>query len=330
MCRARTSLRGHGASALLPLNQLEGAEMSDWVIAEHLAEQIYSELLDFATVKWNDHIYGHISESPRQIDVSIRWKFNGTERLTIVQVKDWKKRPDVNDVGSFAAVVDDVRASQGIIVSRVGFSKRARTYARNRGIQLHSLHDAESIHWRKNLTVPILWTEWSVAFNVQIVGHFEELDVVDLRNLRGANNTSIWEQFRSDWNAQVLKREDGVESRFQPPAPLIIEVGRPDGSSEQRSLQKAVCTYKPDGRHWLGQFQPEYCRGVIDYLQEDAFFVTHLPFAELPVERDNRWKQVTNPGRIAVETIGSIVTMELLGLDELPTEIHGNAQYLGP
>lgn len=305
--------------------------MPTWVDAEHLAQQIYSELLDFATVKWDDHIYGHHSEQNRQIDVSIRWTFNGVERLTIVQVKDWQKRPDVNDVGSFAAVVEDVKASQGIMVSRHGFSSTARTYARNRGIQLHSLHDAQSATWRKVLTIALVWVEWSVEIHVNMTARLEGLDQVNLYGLQSSESgVGVWRQFHDDWNSGSLDRQDGVTSSFSPAMPAVVEVGRPDGTKAIRPVGRVRCNYKPHARYWLGQLQPKDCRGVVDYLQEDSFYVSHLPFSELPIARDENWKQVSDPERIAVDIRGTIVTMELLGLDQEPSELSMAAKYLGP
>lgn len=304
--------------------------MPDWIEAEHLAEQIYSELLGFATVRWNDHIYGLHSESHRQIDVSIRWTFNGIERLAIVPVKDWAKRPDVNDVGSFSAVVNDVRASQGIMVSRRGFSSTARTFARNRGIQLHSLHDAQSAQWRKALTIPLLWVEWSVGFDINMTARFEGGDQFNLNSLKSASGASIWEQFRDCWNAGSLARQNDVTNEFEPELPALVEANRSDGSREIRPVHRVSCRYKPVANYWLGQLKPEDCRGVVDYLQGDSFYVSHLPFTELPIARDDKWKKITDPGRVAVDTKGTIVTMEFAGVDNEPTTVDGVARWLGP
>jgi hypothetical protein len=50
----------------------------------------------------------------------------------------------VNAVGAFAAVVEDVDATRGVMVCRSGFSQSAKTFVRNKGIGLYNLHDAES------------------------------------------------------------------------------------------------------------------------------------------------------------------------------------------
>jgi hypothetical protein len=106
--------------------------MTDWKGFERLAERIARDLAPDATVTWDDHLPGRISETSRQIDVSIWWSDGDGEHLTIVQAKDWGTPADVNAVGAFAAVVEDVEATRGIMVCRSGFTQTAKTYARNK------------------------------------------------------------------------------------------------------------------------------------------------------------------------------------------------------
>ena len=76
-----------------------------------------------------------------------------------MQAKDWASPADVNAVGAFAAVVEDVDATRGVMVCRSGFSQSAKTFARNKGIGLYNLHDAESRDWCLELTIPLLWVD---------------------------------------------------------------------------------------------------------------------------------------------------------------------------
>ena len=65
----------------------------------------------------------------------------------------------MNAIGEFVAVVEDVGASRGVMVCRSAFAKDAKTDARNKGIALYNLHDAESRDWRLELTIPLLWID---------------------------------------------------------------------------------------------------------------------------------------------------------------------------
>lgn len=306
--------------------------MVAWRESELLAERIYRELLDLATVKWNDQILGRYSQTMRQIDVSIRWKLDGVDKLTIVQVKDWNRRPDINDVGSFGAVIEDVGASQGIMVSKKGFSKSARTYARQKGIQLHSLHDAQCSRWNHRLTIPVLWTEWSLLFEVGILGRFEAGDKIEVRNATIAGPEgpiSVWEDFRNRWNLGQLDRETGKIHALNIGDLGSLPVVDANGDTVVRALEEMRCNYTPTSRHWLGQFNANECRGILDYLQEDAFFVSHLPFSQLPIERDKSWIEISDPNRVSIDANGTLVSMELLGIDK-PDSAETTARYLGP
>jgi hypothetical protein len=143
--------------------------MANWKGFERLAERIARDLAPGAQVTWNDHLPGQESETDRQIDVSIRWCDGDREYMTIVQTKDWSTPADLVAVGEFAAVVEDVRATRGIMVCRSGFTEKAKTYGRNKGIGLYNLHDAESQDWRLELTIPLLWVDLhpEVRFNCQ-------------------------------------------------------------------------------------------------------------------------------------------------------------------
>ena len=76
-----------------------------------------------------------------------------------MRAKDWATPADVNAVGAFAAVVEDVEATRGVMVCRSGFSQSAKTFARNKGIGLYNLHDAESRDWCLEPTIPLLWVD---------------------------------------------------------------------------------------------------------------------------------------------------------------------------
>ena len=96
--------------------------MADWRGFERLAERIARDLAPDATVTWNDHLPGRLTEGKRQIDVSIRWSDAHREYLTIVQAKDWGTRADVKAIDAFASVIKDVDATQGVMVCRSGFT----------------------------------------------------------------------------------------------------------------------------------------------------------------------------------------------------------------
>ena len=62
-----------------------------WKRFEKLGARMIATLSSAARVAYNDRIQGCLSQTERQIDVSIRSRDDGPERLAIVQCRDYKK-----------------------------------------------------------------------------------------------------------------------------------------------------------------------------------------------------------------------------------------------
>jgi hypothetical protein len=286
---------------------------SDWKGFEHLAERIARDLAPDATVTWDDHLPGRISETDRQIDVSIQWSDAGRQYLTIVQAKDWNTPADVNAVGAFAAVVEDVDATRGVMVCSSGFTKNAKTYARNKGIRLYNLHDAESRDWCLELTIPLLWIDLHPSGRFDCPIYLEVGESVPLDNgvpffftNPGGPRIDPIVTFERLWNERLIPDKAGEPHGLQL-APLSVPVVGADGQTVWRSTPFQMA-YQVDRRAWLGQFTPDQCRGLIDYLDGNAFIASHLPVRQVPVERDDRWVEIDDPDGVAVNTRGMLVT----------------------
>lgn len=127
---------------------------------EQLVESIYRELDSSSQITRNDKILGRDSGIEREIDVSIRGSIGLHKLLIIIQAKDYKKACDVNIVGEFAAVIADVGANKGVLVSSQGFTQAARTMARSKGIELLTAHDNASEKWKIKLEIPVVITSF--------------------------------------------------------------------------------------------------------------------------------------------------------------------------
>jgi hypothetical protein len=286
--------------------------MADWRGFERLAERIARDLAPDATVTWNDHLPGRLTEGKRQIDVSIRWSDADREYLTIVQAKDWGTRADVKAIDAFASVINDVDATRGVMVCRSGFTKKAKTYACNLGIGLYNLHDAESRNWRLELTIPLLWIDLHPAAEfpcrIQLVKG-EQVAVQDgfpVLHVPGGPRIHPAEVFEQLWNERAIPDTPGIRHTIQL-APLSTPVLRVDGQAEWRDVDLQV-VYQVDRRAWLGQFTPNQCRGLVDYLDNNAFTVSHLPIGEIPTERNDQWVEIDDPDDLAVRVRGTLVT----------------------
>jgi hypothetical protein len=296
--------------------------MANWKGFERLAERIARDLAPSAQVTWNDHLPGQESETDRQIDVSIRWRDGDREYMTIVQTKDWSTPADLVAVGEFAAVVEDVRATRGIMVCRSGFTEKAKTYARNKGIGLYNLHDAESQDWRLQLTIPLLWVDLhpEVRFNCQSYFDAGESLLLDdgvpiLSTDPGKSRINMFSTFERVWNGGAIPRTPGRLHSLGSSEPVSVLIEDTSGNKLWRPTEFEML-YEVDYRAWLGQFRPAECRGLVDYLDDNAFIASHLPIGQIPVERDERWVEIDDPDEVALNTRGTLVTTT--GFEILP------------
>ena len=130
-------------------------EEPKWKRFEKLATDIQKELSPNAEVEHDVRLQGHDSGTLRQIDVVVRDHIGQYSFLIVMQCKDEKKPLDVNVVGEFGAVIEDVKANKGVLVSSSGFTKSAINLARKKGIDVFRLVDVENYDWRSYATMPV-------------------------------------------------------------------------------------------------------------------------------------------------------------------------------
>lgn len=287
--------------------------MTDWREFERLAARIYAEVEPHARVTHNDKILGQDSGIERQIDVSIRARLDGHELLIVVEARNYTRPADINDVGGFASVVKDVRASKGVLICNAGFTRGAVSYARNLGIDLCSLHDAQSRNWSLDIKLPLLWIDLLPKVTIACECYLEAGDSIssDPREWvfsadEGRTRLLIFETFERRWNAGELDRTCGEMHTIVPEQTGITL--RVDNGS-WRPVTSVILQYIVERKAWLGYFSPSECRGILDRI-EDAFTVSYLDIGDIPMARDESWTPIQDPDKLVVTTKGTLVTTE--------------------
>lgn len=287
-----------------------------WAKYEELAHKIVEELMPHAVVTLDDHRYGHETETPRQIDVSAKWADAEKDYLLIVQVKDLSTPADVNTVGTFRSVIQDVGAHKGILICSAGFTKKARTYARNLGIAIYQLHDASSRDWALELTVPILWTtlnpevHLSARFATSVAGRLRMAanEGFTFSEDGGETRTTMRDYFSRIWNDGDLDRTPGSHgghSRTGLDIPYLDSQGK-----EVWGKLDFEFTYEVRRQSWLGQYRPKDCRGLLDFIESDFFIPSYMNLSDIPTTRDESWIEVDDPDEVALNTVGILITSE--------------------
>lgn len=297
-----------------------GAANSTWRDYEALAHKIIAELMPYAQVIRDDKIIGSETEQRRQIDVSARWSYEGVEQLLIVQVKEHSRPAIVGVVGAFLSDMRDVGANRGVLICSGGFTGGAKNWARNRGIDLYSLHDASSRTWSRELKIPFLWIEYEVDFASRYEFRAVETSTLTirrdapLRNAEGGGFSPMMHLVIGLWNDGTLSKDQGNHVYE---APGRWELKASDSLGRERTITDGLVRvrYRVRRRAWLAQYEPAECRGLFDYLDGEVFIPSYMSLADLPVQRDASWMEIDDPDAVALRARGVLITADLSHLD---------------
>ncbi|TDD16428.1 hypothetical protein E1218_29830 [Kribbella turkmenica] len=303
---------------------------------EQLVAVIIGELEPTAEVKWDDHIVGQLSGRIRQIDVSIRRR--DPDFLGIIDAKDYGRRATIDRIDALSGVMRDVQAQYGALVCSGGFSNSIHQYARNCGISLFNAHDARSANWSLELKIPIIWTELTPLVSVAGEFEFQAGDQVPRNDRHGIQMSTDGGQtivdplgtFEQAWNQGSLSQQPGVVHRAASAQKVEALVRDAADKPQLRPVHNFGFIYEVQSKTWLGKFQPEDCRGLVDYLNGQAFYASFLPVSAVPYQRDEQWEHVDDPDQLAITATGTLVvcTTPLLISNTRITNM--SVDYIGP
>lgn len=291
--------------------------MADWFDYQKLAASIYQELERNAVVTHDDKILGHSTGVTRQIDVSIRADVAGHTILVIVQAKHRRRPADVNVVGEFKAVVDDVRASKGVLICSAGFTKPALDYGQKVGIDLCTAHDATSRTWSLDLRIPVLWIEPVVDVSLEMAlipkrTNTKPIEVdADAKTWKvsadgGATTMTLADLLSAHWDAPGTPRDPGQLHRLAIPCDKLEMLF---GESYWCPLAALSFAYTIHHHGWHGTFTFAQCRGILNRGTGEMRAVVRLTDKDIPLQRNPSWQVVddlaafeaTTPDRIRIE-----------------------------
>lgn len=303
---------------------------------EQLVAVIVAELEPTAAVTWDDHIVGKLSGRSRQIDVSIRR--TEPDFLGVIDAKDYTRPATIDRIDALSGVMRDVEAQYGALVCSGGFSTSIYQYARNCGISLFNVHDAQSLNWSLELQIPIIWTELTPVVHVLGQAEFQAGDQVRTDDPRGFQMSmdggkTILDPlatFQRVWNDGTVPQQPGIEHRLGSDQPVGAIVLDASNKRQLRPVRGYGLSYVVQATSWLGKFQPEKCRGLIDYLDNQAFHASFLPDSAVPLQRDDQWEQIEDLDSLAITARGTVAvcTAPVLISDGQVNSV--SIRYIGP
>ncbi|WP_350280461.1 restriction endonuclease [Kribbella sp. HUAS MG21] len=300
---------------------------------EQLVAKIVAELETTAVVTWDDHIVGKLSGRSRQIDVSIRRQ--DPDFLGIIDAKDYSTRPaTIERIDALTGVMRDVEAQYGALVCSGGFSKSIYDYARNCGVSLFNVHDAQSANWSLELQIPIVWTELTPLVQITGEAYFEAGDQVPdnfpMTTDNGRTIINPLATFERRWNDGSLPQETGIIHRVGSAQPVQAMVLDASNDHQLRPVSGYGFVYTVQAKAWLGKFQPEECRGLVDYLDGEAFHASYLPDSAVPLQRDDEWMPIVDHDQLAITSRGTVAVCTAPVLISDAKMINPSVTYLGP
>jgi len=157
-----------------------------------------------------------ITYEERQIDIVVRMKAGQYDLFVAIDCKDYKRKVDVKAVEEFIGLSKDVGANKGAIVAWNGFTDAAKQRARNAGIDLYRLVDAESHEWRSFVTIPVLVEDIGIkVFSLSFLttGPFrivqQDLREMTLYRADGSEIGVVRDLLVRGWNGEVIPHQPG-------------------------------------------------------------------------------------------------------------------------
>lgn len=269
---------------------------------EELIYSIYKQLEPQADTRLNDKIPGLDSGIDREIDISMRYQVAGHDLLIIVQAKDHKKPADIKILGEFASVIQDVRASKGILICSSGFTKSAKNYAKSKGIELCSAHDASAMDWQTKVEIPVIKRKTIINIHASKMeapkiihtslgmtlkpGDSIEYLITDSNNVE----VDIYEILFADWFDRFVKHWDTNK--------VVSKVGKyevaegynifgngilRDGRIIRGMIDKIVFDYTVTHRYYFKYIQLNCYKGIKNYITDD------FSLSEISIENEMAW-----------------------------------------
>ena len=187
-----------------------------WKRFEDLAAHIQRTLAPGAIVEQNVRIVGKRSGVKREIDIVVRMKAGQYDLFVAIDCKDYNRKVDVKAVEEFIGLAKDVGANKGAMIGSRGFTDAAKTRARDAGIDLYTLVDAEAHEWQAYVTIPALVEDVSInTFSLSFSGTEpiriapQDFREMTLYRADGSTIGVVRNLLARQWNHEAVPHEPG-------------------------------------------------------------------------------------------------------------------------
>lgn len=278
-----------------------------------LVTQIFNELKPHAKVHINDVIKGIDSNKNHKVDISIRSKVEDQEILTIIKTNAGDTPTDIKEIEDFYSIVNDIRASKGIIVNNAGFTPQAKHLAPSYGLELYSIEDAKSKRWKEDIKIPVLYISLRVDLTSEIQLYLEEGDRLftdpdkQIISIDGGKTiTTLPKLFSLLWNDNKIPRieDKGLVHQIKFDADKVFIMVRDNNWTK---ADKYILNYRIERDGYLKYFEPSEYRAIKDHLT-GQIEPTELAVKIGPFNEVHSWIKVNDIENIIKRTKGYLIT----------------------
>ncbi len=300
-----------------------------WKRFEMLVAKIQQKISPNAKVTLDDKIIGRKTRVKRQIDISVRETIGQFDILVVIDCKDYSKPVDVKAVEEFIGLADDVGANKGALVASSGFTNTAKIRAKDAGIDVYSLVDAEDHEWQSYIALPFVCdfrgfggVKFKIAGSNSILKELSGQDparipIYDLNFVEiGTTLTLLWAM----WNRGEISNEPGIRQVLLKPEPIFAK-----SKFGPFVHVEILCEFEILKNLYFGEvplikfssFRDEITGKLV--LPSESEIITDV-IDSRDVERN--WLRIESFDTLAVKPI-----MELLALDYYPSKIPDDAVF---
>lgn len=170
--------------------------MNPNIAYEKFTQEVYQELVDAdvvrtTAVQHNVKLKG-ASGCDHQIDVYWEYELAGIKHKVAIECKNYNKLVPIGKVRDFYGVLSDLNNVVGVMVTKVGYQRGAKTYAKEKGIILRELrapNPGEAIvgqielklHMSIRHCLFMIDEQWIMDHRVDIRGYLRLLSQLDLQ-----------------------------------------------------------------------------------------------------------------------------------------------------
>lgn len=115
-----------------------------------------------------------VSGQEHQIDIYWEYRIAGITHRVALECKLYKRKVDLGVVRDFWGVLDDVSGLRGVIISPVGFTSGAKTFASSKGIGLKVLREAKDTDYKGRLRAIHINVTTRLPLNPRLQMNFDQ------------------------------------------------------------------------------------------------------------------------------------------------------------